>query len=1685
MAGLNFDFTGNPASLVSAAEQSRAALKGLEKQANDVGMSIDNFLGATKGFVASMTGIGVGVAGLQQFAKNLVNVRSEFQDTEARLKVFLKSEEAAATMMDDLADLAWNNTFEFTDITKAAAQLLAFKTDAKDVGDVITRLSEIASGTGVALGDMVEKFNKAKSTGKVGSDLQEQFAGMGIDLKTILADINGRNRSDYEGVTLTFNDLQTAIRHVTDEGGMFFGMMKERGKNISDSIAGVRDNLALLMNEMGKELQGPIKSGIDEANEGIEYMMEHWQEVAKAIGGAIVAVGSYKAAMMTMKGIEQARQKVNFLMEKQELEKITQATNEQYKLEIAELEKKVASGQAAANADIQIALAKKQLNQEQADEIIKLREAATAQAEVLIQKANAAKEEQAIAAQELLMAQQRENNAQNAVSYWQDEIKSIDEKIASLGDEISEQQLSSLATKKQTAQENLNTASKNLNAASSQKAAAADRAEATAKIAESTAANADTAAQARDAIGKTVNARQTKALAKAQLALKAIMQATGLSMLANPYVIAAAGVAALVFGLYKLWTAETAAEKAAKKFNSELEKQKSLSNSLKSSLDNSDSVISSNTTDVRIKQKEFDDMLYGRKTYYKDDGKTKKPEEEQNMLREIEKKYAEHYGTLEAMEAASEEERQAYRSKLEADFLLQQKKNDYELAVNRKKEHEQYNKQLRESGADVGYIDIEADELIISNLKEDLDNTVESYKNASRLVDEINEKQSSGLSNLQVEKQIKEAELALDAARLAYYESASEINSKALIQAESDLNILRKKYKDQTDKEWVDTKKMNEERKKALRELANEETRIRNSAIDDQRKKRKAEYEQTIEEIKQEEAEYKRTHNGRGSGTLNKKLSNAKMQFDLDMANLDKQWKEWLSSHNKDVIHLQLDVEMENLQRMMDNATTSQQFKDAQGAYRKAEDKRMVMDNRDQADNEILSKLGGNRDLLEKYTQNKGAANLADILGIDQQTVSELTAIEDHYATILKLQQSQKAGQRSQEDLRSEIDGMDNYMSASVEAQKAYYDRIAQIKEKYGIDKGFDLGNADTSKLGGNVAAEVEFARQERDIAVTKAGQENGVPSGEAGALMGRLSSLIVDYSTITTEQVRAIYDSFLQEVDGKIAAVDQQIAEKTGQLYMTDENGNVMTDENGQSMMNEGLTDEERLEIETRINELYAQRTELTNMQTQAQQNQGEAIQNTQGKLEKFKENFIAASSRLENGFAAISSSAKTLSSTFGGAMSKNGRKAMDAIGGIADAAGSTMSTLKTLIPTITDLFKNVGATGTAIQTEEAAVSVGTSTAMAGTATAAATAIKTVETASVILTVISLALQVIQAIVNVASQYTAEAQLQEQIDEDIERVNALKDEQEKLNEVYKSKAGTEYYRGMAKAAKHYSETIEAQEKTVRDAEKLTREQESKHSSDSDKVKDAKEQEAEQKKALEDMKREQEEMYKELANDLLTTDLRTFSENLADTMFDAFSDGMEGIEGAWEDTLDNLQRDMMKKGLSIALENLFSGIWEDMKQKTMDGELTQGEIDQIMRDIESQSQNAKNITEAYYNALNERGLLSDEDVEASTGGFDSMTQDQADELSARFTALQIEGANVVTSAQAMLSVLNQLGVNDALKMNIYTQILQQNTLATEIAQNQLDELRNIVANTASLADTNKRIKAIEQKMSEL
>lgn len=694
-------------------------------------------------------------------------------------------------------------------------------------------------------------------------------------------------------------------------------------------------------------------------------------------------------------------------------------------------------------------------------------------------------------------------------------------------------------------------------------------------------------------------------------------------------------------------------------------------------------------------------------------------------------------------------------------------------------------------------------------------------------------------------------------------------------------------------------------------------------------------------------------------------------------------------------------------------------------------------------------------DALKKYERGEKINDSEDVVAFYDQKATQTAANYDQKIDIANRESAQKG---AYEDMSTDIDAYTKYVEQIIDLENWKAEQLQAIRD-------------------GESAMTREQVEEAYNVNKAQLQQDNGIDDTEAVA---------ADISAKMTEALSTtIYENIQQIGAEALAALDEQIAtlESTKNAAVAELGQQASTDENGEPIDPTGVY----AEIAAAEEELAAGKEGAQERLNALKEKEQTLVAKVQGadagliKIGKQRQSVQnAINSELKKGTTNTKKMTKAqkwdvvansldkaeqaldaLANTMGGALSKKAKKAIESMKTVVSFATSNISAIKEIVQFSTK-------------------------AMESTAAGAATAISTVEKASVILTIISLAIQAIQAIVNIAMQFSASAQMQDAIDAQLEKVEELKRQNAALQRQYQDETGIDYYKGMAKAAQDYNRIIKEQEEALRKAQELQAHEESKHGEDSDKAKDARDQKNEIEDGLNDLYDEQAELMQQLRDDLLSTDLHSFSENLADSLIEGFENGKEGISDTWNDMLNDLLTSMMKKQLAMQLEKQFEGVFDRMNEMVdTDGVLSQGEINEIVDLMNGASAGAQQIAEAYYDLMDEMGLLTDSDEAGSKGGFESMSQDTADELNARFTALQITGANMDATMQTMSQAIIELGVSDKLKMTIL-QTLQENIImGVQTAQNELDQLRIIADNTGMLTETNRRLKSIEQHTSKL
>ena len=757
-------------------------------------------------------------------------------------------------------------------------------------------------------------------------------------------------------------------------------------------------------------------------------------------------------------------------------------------------------------------------------------------------------------------------------------------------------------------------------------------------------------------------------------------------------------------------------------------------------------------------------------------------------------------------------------------------------------------------------------------------------------------------------------------------------------------------------------------------------------------------------------------------------------------------------------------------------------------------------------------------------------AEFAGIEAYETQLQSAFDKIDQFYTEYENKRNaifSQMESEHNLEMLDDDITRFEEFVDGILQAEQQYQETLAQIRSEYGMREDANIGASDNEKAKQDLAVANEIRTQARNQVAMKTGIKlEAVNLDEFAASLEGLASRV---AYMTRVQIKEQYDNLIKDIQSESDKVDLNIVhieglpqlrkdlaqvnedlrnqnlteeEKTALLKRQNDLKNQLVEYGDEEAINERKAYinaeierlkgeiakekagkhwssqdpnkienyEEQIDVyqneynalaitdETQLNDLYAQRNALYNLLLNVQTKLGAAVSNTNKRsleeAKKIQSQWRVSIQSLELAKQSIDEVAHALSSTMGDA----GKKAVETMSGILDAGIGGVQSIENLFNTVTQGFTMTTA-------------------------AAVKSMSSLEKASFILTILSIAVQVISKLAEVFSKFTPAAMMQEQIDKHLEQVERLKRATKDLKREYEDKTGVDYYLGMAKQAKSYNDILAKQNQALEDALALRRMY---INTESEKYKDADQQVLDIQDDIDSTMQEQKDAIAQLLEELATTNLFSFSESLADAVVDGFSEGMGGVEEVFEDTLDNLYRAMLTKQLSMAFEKQFQGVFEEIEKRTTDenNAFDQDDIDYIMDLMDKASEGAEAIAESYYHIFAERGLLDDADTEASQG-FGQMTQDQADTLTARFTAVQIEMSNVSAATRVMAEVVTGVGEDIKSGLASIQSLLYNSNIALQIAQDQLDHLQVIAENTAMLAETNTRLKAIEQNTDRL
>lgn len=517
MGTLKFDITGDNTSVLKAFRGVQEGVSQTARVVEQQGQSIEDVFNRIKS-VASVAFAGFTA---KEIISTLGTVRGEFQQFEIAFETMLGSGQKAKAMISDLAKLAATTPFDMKGVVNGAKQLLAYGFAANEITETMRRLGDISAGLGLNLQDLTWLYGTTMVQGRLFTRDLMQFTGRGIPLTEELAKQFGVTKDKVSELVTAgkvgFPEVKKAIESLTNEGGKFGGLMEKQSHSITGQISNIQDTIEMAINDLGTQTEGLMNDALDITS----TVIDHWKEIGEVILAAASAIGLYKAMAVSVAAFD------------------TATANVGYAAELSALDALLPKKEEVKKTDLEEAVAKGQLSAAQAELVASKREEVAAYVAELQTKAKVMQDEVHV--------------LENKLALQDNEVQSLQDAYDALDDYVS-------AEVRDTAATNLNTAANERNNIANQLKAAREKAATAATNANTASQGLNTAATARDTATKGIWAQVTLLCEKAQRAWNA-------SMFSSPLFLIAATIAAVTYAVYKLATAESAHETAVRKSN--------------------------------------------------------------------------------------------------------------------------------------------------------------------------------------------------------------------------------------------------------------------------------------------------------------------------------------------------------------------------------------------------------------------------------------------------------------------------------------------------------------------------------------------------------------------------------------------------------------------------------------------------------------------------------------------------------------------------------------------------------------------------------------------------------------------------------------------------------------------------------------------------------------------------------------------------------------------------------------------------------------------------------------------------------------------------------------------------------------------------------------------------------------
>lgn len=224
-----------------------------------------------------------------QYVRQLVNVTGEFEQMHIALNVITGDLEASNRIWDQTMELAKKSPFQARELVKYTRQLAAYRIETSKLHDTTKMLADVSAGLGVDMSRLILAYGQVRAAEYLRGTELRQFTEAGVPMLDELAkhftELEGKAISTAEVFDMiskrkvAFEDVNAVLEKMTGSGGPFYRMQEQMSNTIKGSISNLKDEVDLMMYEIGTSSSGTIKGFL----ELLRSMVRNWEKIASVL----------------------------------------------------------------------------------------------------------------------------------------------------------------------------------------------------------------------------------------------------------------------------------------------------------------------------------------------------------------------------------------------------------------------------------------------------------------------------------------------------------------------------------------------------------------------------------------------------------------------------------------------------------------------------------------------------------------------------------------------------------------------------------------------------------------------------------------------------------------------------------------------------------------------------------------------------------------------------------------------------------------------------------------------------------------------------------------------------------------------------------------------------------------------------------------------------------------------------------------------------------------------------------------------------------------------------------------------------------------------------------------------------------------------------------------------------------